>query len=574
MSQHFVKCFIAVLGPRVSSIPLAFPECLGWEANVEVELSSSKILSFGETQSTLSISLSVSSKTWIKGRPFLLSGNDQRYDWNHNNTRALETALTNLDGKFSLVSLNPSGSLICATDLIGAGSLFYAENEGHLFVSSHLGTLIFALGKPYEDDPEGIASILMSCASIDGSTPVRGIRRLMHGQYLIATWNNGSYCENLNWSIKRYAELETTLIEDSGTNNTPDNAIVQLDQIFSESLTREFDGDRANVMLSGGRDSKAIVLGLKKRKHIRIDAMTYGERNSSDRRRATILASELGINHHLIPYDDWRVETYADKVIALMGGAIGFQVIHMVTGFDYARQMTQHTTVGFLGDALTGNHLPHQADIDFNSVLKIICHKLWEKDYDADIHQSFPTEVNKLITKLMERYNSMVDLAPYQRAILLDLSIRQGTWISSAFDMAEYFVEISYPFYYRPLMKFLINQPFSMLQDQKLYDQWLRRAYLETSPLIFVQLNTFMSKVMRRLKLTRFAEVNGNLDWKKRIEYSRPWLKEKIESFQGTSRLQTVCHESFKKWNKNSVPIMLLGLAINEAKTLGIPSKK
>lgn len=137
------------------------------------------------------------------------------------------------------------GTCILTTDALGLRPLFYAELEGHLHVSSHLDTLVDAVGGgPLSD--EFIADHLTMSRHFGGRTIYERIRRLEPGRPLAL--RTGRMIECRGWHPNDIPSVRLT----------SDAAYAErFRQLLDEGVARA-SGDRTWCELSGGLDSSAI----------------------------------------------------------------------------------------------------------------------------------------------------------------------------------------------------------------------------------------------------------------------------------------------------------------------------
>ena len=186
--------------------------------------------------------------------------------------------------------------------------------------------------------------------------------------------------------------------------------------------------------------------------------------------------------------------------------------------------------IGFLGGTLSGGLLPDSRPVSASNVHQSILQRL---GYDPSIEELFSDEIDHLKAHLKTEYRELT-CRPEQRAQLIDWTTRQASWISATFDVAESFLPIAYPFYYRPLLKFMFNLPRPLLKRQKLYRYWLRRCS-QTERLSSGTAS--LQTVRSRSSDSTPAVVN----WRARIERSSEWLMEMIDRYCDDTRLRKVC---------------------------------
>ena len=206
-TPRFVSGFVGVIGADQDGIAINS----SLEKLFSVTRSTSglwyKVLSFGSTPATILSRQLFSGETLFKGRPFYVSEPVTSPRCNIAESAERNQLLENLDGKWSLCCVSEN-LVLCATDLLGAGPIYYCSRGNQFYLSTHLGVLLATLDERWEYDQLGIASILFSRGLVEGRTHVRGISRLGHGAY-IAVERSSDY--KLRAVVGQYADSEQVL---------------------------------------------------------------------------------------------------------------------------------------------------------------------------------------------------------------------------------------------------------------------------------------------------------------------------------------------------------------------------
>ena len=450
----------------------------------------------------------------VKGRPFWLSF--PAADASHR----LDDLLTQLDGKFSLCIASANG-LCLATDLIGAGSVYYALRGRRLFYATHLGLLLWLLDETPESNLVGAVSILICRSQIERETHFRNVFRLGPGQSLVASWRG----EELALSVTQYASIPEVLCRDADTGPGDPNMFGEL---LRASHMREDYPAGSVLMLTAGRDSKALALTKPDRDFI---AVTYGTSECRDKRHARLLAKALGVEHRQVPYDEWTYGTYAKQFIGLGAGSAGLADAHNVVGFDWAGQFSKLVIAGYLGGPVTG----HSAESDEAATARRRRSLLFPRlnARDADFHNTFPDEIRHLLEAERKQEAALAGLSAAQISMVQDWCIRQS-WLALMFDFCEWYSDIAYPFYYRPLMKFIFNRPLPELSHQALYDQWSAAASMR-SGLEGLWLRQKVDDVRAiTLSLARKGRLpKYRISWRDVTQRSCAWLDQTLSECSG-----------------------------------------
>jgi hypothetical protein len=445
-----------------------------------------------------------------KGRPFILDCTSERpYEEEEKN-------LQKLDGRFCFVAAD-SEKLMLVTDLLGCSAIYYYQHRDVFYFSTHLGLLIASLKDRPDIDELGLATMIAGSCCINGRTIYSGVRRLGAGQYLEVSRANSS----MTLKNRSYAS-PTNLFDPSVTCH---NAERRFEELLRVAVDRERADGPYDVMLSDGLDSTAICLALVLNSHNDIRASTYGEWRSREMRGARHFAATHGITHIPIPYGRWKLGSEARLIAALSRGGAGLQVEHNTIGFKRAARHFSRVAVGFLGDALTGAHLPNGIRTEIDMILP------FKRMLDEKVRMLFRDEFHEIEAEIKEIKRNLSGLTDIQKMFFLDLTIRQATWISTTFDQCGWHVAISYPFYHRELMKFCCALSWNDLKGQRLYKEWVRRTAFSTEkrPMPLHNPSWAAYRKLQRVldfagKFLPAARPVVDVNWKKRIAPLRPWL--------------------------------------------------
>ena len=491
----------------------------------------------------------------IKGRPFYLASKPA-LDTLFDSLGAMESALRNLDGKFSLLAVSSTGELLCATDLLESGSIYHFTQENRLYVSTHLGLLLAALPRFPALDPIGLVSVLATRRSLTGATPWEGASRLPAGSYLLVnTRPDGA----LQWTTNTYLDVVDALSAPTPSGE-PAALVEGYDELLRQSLVRERYDETTAVMLSGGRDSQMLALALRKNTATEFGAVTFGAPGSTDVRGASQLARRLELPHRVAPYDSWHLGTYAEAITSHHAGATGLQVSYHLPGFEAAQSSFRTAIVGHLGNRLA---LPRNSGVERSLEEEIRKRTtFWGKRTSHLLERHYPNEYAEVIGFLKRDLEARQALPPQQR---MAAGLARGTaWHALTFDIGESSMEVSYPFFYRPLLAYALSLPIDLLKDSSLYALWWTKAERDVanngSP--GERWNADPLPIPGSRVRTGARELRI-LDWPELIRRSASWLADKAARYCDDVRLRSVCENSLRdhlNGDGSQRPLIMLGL--------------
>lgn len=387
---------------------------------------------------------------WVFGRPFILRPTGAGH---------LEEMLRNLDGKFSVV-LRWGEEWVVATDLLGAGPLYYREDTARVVLGTHLGPV--ARAAPLELDERATMVAAMTGIALGGQTPYASVRRLLGGEYLVLD-------QSMSRIVRRgrYAALEA-IAGGPQRSRKPGNP-QKLAKLIGAAVARE--GRVGALFLSGGQDSQAVALGMRKRRRASVTALTYGGWRSFDRLAAPYVAEQLGMPslevgpRELDPFDHW------DTVVELGGGSVGLQATQHIAGAAAAGDLFPVALHGYLGDALTGMHFATTRSL--RGVMAHFTHL--GAAYSAALRHQHPQLYDQAVDAFEQELARWSRLSFPRRHHMVNLLHRQPQRIAETFTLMHHHVEIANPFYNRSLIRYLLTRDAASLRDQALYRETLRR---------------------------------------------------------------------------------------------------
>jgi asparagine synthase (glutamine-hydrolysing) len=212
--------------------------------------------------------------------------------------------LERFNGFYSVVAESDDG-VRAAVDRTRSFPLFYGTDDGDAYVS---------------DDCRWVRD------RVDGGNggPVSEV------EYLLSGFVTGS--DTLYHGVKQVQAGELAVVDGSGVrteqyyrhfgrateDGSRDELLEELDRVSVAVFERFLDGfgDRPLVVpLSGGYDSRYVLLMLKRLGHENLLAFSYGRPGNEDPEVSREVARNLGVQWEFVPYthDDWRDRFHSDR---------------------------------------------------------------------------------------------------------------------------------------------------------------------------------------------------------------------------------------------------------------------
>jgi len=247
---------------------------------------------------------------WARGTAFYngckLTGIDLAKYTSHY-VRDLDTFLEHLNclnGFYALVLWRQGFSLYAAVDRVRSIPLFYAQTPRELFLSDDPRWIQAALGPPILD-PLMAAEFLLTGYVTGSCTLDPRIQQLQAGEALV--WQTVPTATGASLRSYRYYRFtHRNHFEESEKYLLQALDKVTLDAV--QRLIRFADGRPIAVPLSGGLDSRLIVMTLKRLNYRNVTAFSYGSPSNNEAGVSRSVAGQLGMPWHFTAYTPelWR----------------------------------------------------------------------------------------------------------------------------------------------------------------------------------------------------------------------------------------------------------------------------
>lgn len=206
------------------------------------------------------------------------------------------------NGFFSF-AIAEGNRILAFVDRIRSYPLFYALQEEKLFLGDNPYEIQRRLGSR-QIDPVSLAEFLLTGYVIGDSTFDPRIKQLPAGEILL--------CEDINskWHISRtpyywfhhhdFFQHDLEILQNVHE--------AEMDKAVSR-LMAYAAGSMIAVPLSGGYDSRFVLMTLKRLKYPRLLAFSYGLPGNPEAETSRSVAEHLGVPWHFVPYspEKWRI---------------------------------------------------------------------------------------------------------------------------------------------------------------------------------------------------------------------------------------------------------------------------
>jgi asparagine synthase (glutamine-hydrolysing) len=365
-----------------------------------------------------------------------------------------------LDGEFRL-----------DTDRYGMYPCYYCVDSNTLRVSPSIPRLL-ADGAPATLDDEALAVFLRLGFFLDDRTPFRAIRAVPPGARL--TWRNGQFTLTARGVV---LQAKASL--------TRSAAVDEYIDLFREAIRRRPPEGRSLVPLSGGRDSRHILLELLEAGATGIECVSYhyhAPRSNDDVEIAQAACARLGVPHILLHQEEprLRAELRKNRLTSFCTDEHAQSLV--LADFTYDRTDTLYD--GIAGDVLSGGLklTPERVDLFARGDVEMLArHLLGERGENV---------IARLLTaRAYQRFGP--DLAVSSVASELARHVEAPNPVGSFFFWNRTRREIALspyallngvrrvyaPYLDQRVFDFLASLPVAWLLDHTFHDEAIARAY-------------------------------------------------------------------------------------------------
>lgn len=206
--------------------------------------------------------------------------------------------IQDLNGVFAVI-IKSEGNVFAAVDRYGVFRLFYCLTNKDLYIGDNAARIVESAGLTLIN-PEAERDWVYAGFAVMNETLIKGLMSLNASKFL-------SYYSRFGLlNIRRYH-----IFQQIPCNESYSELKSRLQIIFNETTKRlisSLGGKKALVPLSGGVDSRFIVMMLKEAGYNNVLCFTYGNRSGKEEVIARMTADAYGFDHIYIPYKchEWR----------------------------------------------------------------------------------------------------------------------------------------------------------------------------------------------------------------------------------------------------------------------------
>ena len=254
----------------------------------------------------------------------------------------IKGTLERMKGMFTFIIQDENkGRFYLARDRFGEKPLFYYQDQGTLYYSSEIKSLLEAQAVPRKLDYDGLAYYLRITMIPEPRTLLDGVKSLLPGHYL--QWDGGEW--------KQEAYFQPAYKPDYGIKTEAD-AIALVEPVLERAVRRQMVSDvPLGAFLSGGIDSSTVVAWMQRNssKPIKTFTVRFEESAYDESPIARDVANMLGTDHTEITVPN---QAFSEDIFWMVIDHAGmpFPDSSAIPTYLITREIRSHVTVALSGD--------------------------------------------------------------------------------------------------------------------------------------------------------------------------------------------------------------------------------
>lgn len=395
--------------------------------------------------------------------------------------------LKRLNGFYALIK-HRDQKLFAAVDQVRSIPLFYGQKGNDFFISDSAEWVREQVGNN-EMDTLAREEFLLTGYVTGPDTLFPDVKQLQAGEALIVSDNN----TELSVSVKRYYRfIHQNTLEDS-----EEELLSKLDEVLLnvfQRLIKRADGRTLVVPLSGGYDSRLIVLMLKRLGYDNVITFTYGRPGNKESEISKQVAETLGIRWEFIPYSNeawytWFHSKERKKYWVMAGGLC---TLPHIQDWPAVWEMKKQGIIpddcvfvpGHSADLPAGSRSFSKPELYSDALFNIdnAVKAILDYHYSLFDWRKQSNELKPLFIKRIGRTLGNLNAFPDNASAFesWDISERQAKFIINSLRVYEYWgYQWWMPFWDADFMDYWCKVPLQYRFQKNLYDQYVEQLYTQ-----------------------------------------------------------------------------------------------
>lgn len=445
------------------------------------------------------------------------------------------TALNQLNGFYALIR-HQNNELFAAVDRVRSIPLFYGQKGNNFFLSDSAEWVRQKLGNE-ELDQLAKEEFLLTGYVTGSDTLFPDVKQLQAGEAIIVKDTE----QGLSVKPVRYYRFIHEYEQDKRMEELMEEHDQVLLQVFAR-LIEVADGRTIVVPLSGGYDSRLIVLMLKRLGYNNVIAFSYGRPGNKESEVSRKVAELLGVRWEFVPYsnEDWYKWFNSEERKKYWEFASGLCSLGHMQDWPAVWQLRKNKAIpddsifvpGHTGDFISGGHIP----IEFGTIKTVTTERLIDsilkKHYVLHNKSELATNEKRLlrnkIINLCEANESLTSINAASAFEKWEWQERQSKFIVNSVRVYDYWEYSWYlPLWDYEYMNFWSTVPLKYRVNQAMYKPFVDNL-LYTSTGCVLPRDDLNPSLTQRVKRVLTSDINYSLkDLLKRILLSNQKVRAK-----------------------------------------------
>lgn len=440
-----------------------------------------------------------------------------------------------LNGFYALI-LKQGGQLFAAVDRVRSIPLFYGVKGNDFFISDSADWVREQVGNTTFDSLAKDEFLLTGYVT-GPDTLFPDVKQLQAGEALIAKEINGQ----IEVRTCRYYRF---VHEYEQTGNL-DGLLAQHDEVLVRIFNRliQVADERTIVVpLSGGLDSRLIVLMLKRLGYENVTTFTYGRPGNKEAEVSRKVAESLGLRWEFVPYsnEDWYRWFNSSERQRYWQFASGFVSLPFIQDWPAVWELKNRRLIpydiifvpGHTGDFISGGHIP--ANFGKSSRVKVdaLINAVLKKHYSLFGLEEIPAYSLKVFRdRITDQCETNTLIHTVQAASVFEKwewQERQAKFIVNWVRVYEFWgYDWWLPLWDYDYMQFWCGVPLEFRFNQTMYKQFVNQLFEETTG---YTLPRYYSNPSFKKRLINAVSPHLSTKFKRNIQKLRPARKKEILS--------------------------------------------
>jgi len=391
--------------------------------------------------------------------------------------------IKNANGVFSVVIV-VDYKVFVAVDKTRFFPLFFSTTTSNLLITDSIYNEKFA---DFEYDKLSLEELKACGFVLEDRTLLKKVFQVQAGEYVFFNKNKVRKKDFYFKYLSKKATFSTFY-------DAKNQAVVRFEKAF-ERFVKSLNGLPVVVPLSGGFDSRLIVVMLKKFKYKNVICITYGQKGNKELSNSEKTAKKLGYKWIFVEYNKINVGSYLESDVfkdyfAYSGNGTSSPFLQEYFAALYLKneKLVPENSIfipGHVGDNIGGSLFRKffNEDISFRSMHR----KIFESNiFFTFLPPRYAMKIKKNLKNQLWRDNLKQDFIPFSVFENWFFKERLAKFIFNSSHVFTFFnYQIRFPFWDDELVDFFKHLPFEYKIDKKLYDAVLIDEYFKKFDVYF-----------------------------------------------------------------------------------------